>query len=398
MKIKKLDNIERPGDELEHLYRKARNEIVMLSEITHAMMRSLELDQVLYTILTALTSHEGLGFDRAMFFIVNKENRSLDGKLGIGPLSVEEVDKGWHSMAGPKFTFQNLMLSYEKFKKDPESKLNSIVKDISLPLSEDMGVLALTALEGMPFEINSDEARSGVNSEIQDLLNLNNFVTLPLKTRGRTLGIIVVDNIFSGAPITKDNLRILNMFADHAALAIENSRLYEKTVHLSRTDWLTGLWNTRYFNEMLDSALSKARTEEDHLGLLMIDIDNFKKYNDSLGHQKGDHAIKRVAHILNGSSRKTDFVCRYGGEEFCIIMAGIDKKDGEMIGERLRRRVEEIFKEDDSIPEELKLTVSLGLSTFPSDGDSKDDLIHKADSALYNAKHTGKNRTCVYSG
>jgi diguanylate cyclase (GGDEF)-like protein len=331
-----------------------------------------------------------------MFFLVNKENRSLDGKLGIGPLSVEEVDKGWHTMAGPKFTLQNLMLSYEKFKKDPESKLNSAVKDISLPLTEDMGVLALTALEGMPFEINSDEARSRVNSEIQGLLNLNNFVTIPLKTRDRTLGIIVVDNIFSGTPITKDNLRILNMFADHAALAIENSRLYEKTVHLSRTDWLTGLWNTRYFNEKLDSALSKARIEEDHLGLLMIDIDNFKKYNDSLGHQKGDHAIKRVAHILNGSSRKTDFVCRYGGEEFCIIMTGIDKKDGEMIGERLRRKVEEIFKEDDSIPEELKLTVSLGLSTFPSDGDSKDDLIYKADKALYTAKHTGKNRTCVY--
>lgn len=396
MKIERLENIELPKDGLEHLYLKARNEMVMLSEITHAMMQSLELDQVLYTILAALTSHEGLGFDRAMFFLVNKVNRSLDGKLGIGPLSVEEADKGWHTMADPRFTLQNLMLSYEKFKKDPESKLNSVVKGISIPLSEDMGVLALTALEGMPFDINSDEARSKVNGEIQTLLNLNHFVTIPLKTRNRTLGIIVVDNIFSGTPVTKDNLRILNMFADHAALAIENSRLYEKTFRLSRTDWLTGLWNTRYFNEALDSALSGARAEEKYLSLLMIDIDNFKKYNDTLGHQKGDHAIKRVAHILNRSSRKTDFVCRYGGEEFCVIMTGIDKKDGEMIGERLRRKVEEIFKEDNSIPEELKLTVSLGLSTFPSDGDNKDDLIHKADKALYTAKHTGKNRTCVF--
>jgi diguanylate cyclase (GGDEF)-like protein len=128
----------------------------------------------------------------------------------------------------------------------------------------------------------------------------------------------------------------------------------------------------------------------------MIDIDNFKKYNDTLGHQKGDQAIKKVAHLLDSSSRKSDFVCRYGGEEFCVIMTGIDKSDAKMIAERLREKVEDSFKNDDSTPEELKLTVSLGLATFPYDGSEKKDLIQNADLALYHAKQSGKNRTCQY--
>jgi diguanylate cyclase (GGDEF)-like protein len=395
-KIEKLQKEDLSKADLEQLFEKTKNELAMLSEITHAIMQSLELDQVLYTILTALTSHEGLGFDRGMFFLINEENNSLEGKMGLGPLSIEEVEKGWHKMADPRFTLQNLMNAYLEFKTAPESKLNGVIKSISLPLREDAGILVLTGLEGMPFEINNEEARSLVNRQIENLLNLKNFATVPLKTRNRTLGVIAVDNIFSENPITKDNIRILNMFADHAALAIENSRLYGETVHLSRTDWLTGLWNTRYFNNMLDSALKDAADEETCLSLLMIDIDNFKKYNDTLGHQKGDQAIKKVAHLLDSSSRKSDFVCRYGGEEFCVIMTGIDKSDAKMIAERLREKVEDSFKNDDSTPEELKLTVSLGLATFPYDGSEKKDLIQNADLALYHAKQSGKNRTCQY--
>ncbi|MFH1552599.1 MAG: sensor domain-containing diguanylate cyclase [Candidatus Omnitrophota bacterium] len=383
--------------ELEGLFVKTKTEMVMLSEVTNAMMQSLELDQVLYTILTALTSHDGLGFDRAMFFLVNDRNQTLEGKMGIGPHSAEEADKVWHHIDDRKMPLANLIKAYEKFKNDPESKLNSTVKDIIIPLREDTGILALTILEGMPFEINTEEAKSRVNDEVKGLLNMDFFVTVPLKTRNRTLGAILVDNILSRKAITKDHVRILNMFADHAAMAIENSRLYEKTVHLSRMDWLTGLWNTRYFNEILEEKLQKADKEESHLALLLIDIDNFKNYNDTLGHQKGDQAIKRVASILHRYSRKSDFVCRYGGEEFCTIMSNVNRHDANIIADRLRSEVESSFKHDDSIPEDLKLTISLGLAVFPIDGTEKDDLIRKADLALYQAKQAGKNRTCVYS-
>jgi diguanylate cyclase (GGDEF)-like protein len=384
-------------DELDALYEKSKKELVMVSEITNAMMQSLELDQVLYTILTALTSHEGLGFNRAMFFLVNERNKTLEGRMAIGPHSAEEADKIWRHINSHKLTMQDLIDSYDKFKRDPESKLNSLVKGITIPLREDMGILALTILEGMPFEINTEEAKSLVHDDIKNILNMDLFVTVPLKTRNRTLGAILVDNIFSGKPITKDNVRILNMFADHAALAIENSRLYEKTVHLSHTDWLTSLWNTRYFNEILDEKLKVAAETDTPLGLLMADVDNFKRFNDSLGHQDGDCAIKRVADILKRFSRRTDFVCRYGGEEFSIIMSKTGKNEAQIIAERLRSEIESSFRHDDSIPEKLKLSISIGLAIYPFDSGDKQELIRKADIALYTAKRQGKNRTCVFS-
>ncbi len=370
-----------------------KNELSILSEITNAIMQSLELDQVLYTILTSLTSNEGLGFDRAMLFLVNEEKQVLEGRMGIGPHSAEEADKFWHSK---ERSLNDLVAAYNRFKKDPESKLNSIVKDISIPLKEGMGILALTILEGMPFEINSDEAKSKVNNEIKDLLNADLFVTVPLKTKNRTLGAILVDNISSCDPISKERMRILNMFADQTALAIENSRLYEETVRLSRTDWLTGLWNTRYFNDTLNKILKKTGDNETCLSILMIDIDNFKTYNDAVGHREGDKAIKRVSDILRHFSRKSDFACRYGGEEFCIIMASADKNNAQIIAERLRSEVYNSFKFDDSVPKDLKLTISVGVAAFPDDSEEKDDLIEKADLALYHAKHTGKNKTCAY--
>ncbi|MGB2879644.1 MAG: sensor domain-containing diguanylate cyclase [Candidatus Omnitrophota bacterium] len=368
----------------------------MLSEITNSIMQSLELDQILYTILTSVTSHEGLGFDRAMLFMVNEDKKTLEGKMGIGPHSAEEADKVWHSIDAKRLPLQALATAYERFKKDPESKLNSIVKGISIPLKEDTGILALTILEGMPFEINTEEAKSKVHDDIKNLLNADLFVTVPLKTSNRTLGAILADNISSRNPITKDHIRILNMFADQAALAIENSRLYQETVRLSRTDWLTGLWNTRHFHQALDTMLMEATDKDSCLSLLMLDIDNFKNYNDTLGHQEGDKAIKRVAGTLDRFSRKTDFVCRYGGEEFCIIMSNTDKSNAQIIAERLRMEVYNSFKFYDSLPEDLKLTISLGLATFPADSGVGDDLVEKADLALYAAKQTGKNKTCVF--
>ncbi len=381
--------------ELESLHEKSKKELVMLSEITNAMMQSLELDQVLYTILTALTSHEGLAFNRAMFFLVNERNKTLEGRMAIGPHSAEEADKIWQHIESHKLTMQDLMDSYDKFKRDPESKLNSLVKGITIPLREDMGILALTILEGMPFEINTEEAKSLVHDDIKNILNMDLFVTVPLKTRNRTLGAILVDNLFSGNPITKDNIRILNMFADHAALAIENSRLFEKTVHLSRTDWLTGLWNTRFFNEALEEKIRSSKANGQSLGLMMIDVDNFKRFNDTLGHQEGDHAIKRVADILKRFSRKTDFVCRYGGEEFSVIMSRTGKNEAQITAERLRSEIENSFMHDETIPDKLKLTISIGLAIFPFDSGDKNELIRKADLALYTAKRTGKNRTCL---
>ena len=376
---------------------RVKRELSVLYEVSNAMRTTLKLDQIFYMILTALTSHEGLGFNRAMLFLVIEKEKFLEGKMGIGPHSGEEADRIWKGIEEENLSLEDLLSSYDKFKRDPESKLNILVKGIKIPLSEDMGILALTILEGMPFEVSTDMAKERVSPVIKNVLSTDYFVTVPLKSKDKTLGAILVDNIFTKKAITKSDIRILTMFANHAGLAIENSRLYEETEHLSKTDWLTNLWNSGELHKTLARELEKSRIGDKNLSMLMMDVDNFKPYNDSLGHQKGDEAIKTIASILSRKSRGDDFVARYGGEEFMVVMPNTTKKIAATIAERLRKEIQDTFASY-ALPKGVPhLTMSIGISTFPYDGGDKDNLIHKADIALYEAKRAGKNRVCTYS-
>jgi len=374
-----------------------KRELSVLYEVSNAMRTTLKLNQIFYMILTALTSHEGLGFNRAMLFLVNEKENVLEGKMGIGPHSGEEADSIWKGIEMAKLSFEDLLNSYDKFTRDPESKLNTLVKGIKIPLCEEMGILALTILEGMPFEVSTEEAKSKVSPTIKNSLNTEHFVTVPLKAKDKTLGAILVDNIFTKKPITKSDMRILAMFANHAGLAIENSRLYEATEHLSKTDWLTKLWNSGELHKTLTNLLEKSRITDKKLSVMMIDVDNFKHYNDSVGHREGDEAIKKISAILSRKSRRNDFVARYGGEEFTILMPETPKNIALTIAERLRSDLAESFA-DVKLPKGAPpITVSIGVSTFPYDGADKDKLIHRADIALYEAKRLGKNKVCPYN-
>lgn len=383
--------------ELRQEIERLNTEFSLLYEISNAMRTTLKLDQVLYIILTALTAHEGLGFNRAMLFLVNEKEGFLEGIMGIGPHSAEEAGKIWHAVSQSKMTLDDFIASYDTFKKDPESKLNSIVKGIKIPLREDMGILVLTILEGMPFEITTPEAKKIVNPDIQRALNTDFFVTVPLKAKDKILGAILVDNIFNKKPITKSDVRMLTMFANHAGLAIENSRLYEETVYLSNIDWLTKLWNYGKFQHHLSFEIEKSKISNTSVSLVMADVDNFKNYNDTFGHIKGDEALKQFALILQGKSRKCDTVVRYGGEEFAIIMPNTSKENARLFAERLRTDIERAFGGEDAAESCKSLTISCGIATYPEDADTKDELISRADIALYEAKHAGKNKTYIYT-
>ncbi len=362
--VKKRKNTVSKAD-LENLYEKTKKELDLLSGITNSMMQSLNLNEVLNTVLTSLISSEILDFDRAAFFLVDENTNTLEGKMALEKNAVQ-------------------------------SKLNDTIKDIHLPLNENGGILSKTILEGASFAVDPEDENSAIDVAIMRVLETQKFVTVPLIAKDQILGALFVDNKFSEKDITPDNFRILNLLADHAALAIENSKLYKETMHLSSTDWLTGLWNPRYFNGVLDEIFRIANRKNSSISLIMVDIDNFKKYNDSLGHPAGDKAIAKIAHIINSFSRKSDFACRYGGEEFCTVMLETPRETAVIIAERLRREVEKAFQDDNSIPKENKLTISLGVASFPDDGNDKEDLIKKADMALYDAKTQGKNRTCTY--
>jgi len=269
-----------------------------------------------------------------------------------------------------------------------KSKLNDTIKSIKILIKEDSGVIALTALEGMPFIINTSEAKQKAQDSFSTLLDLDEFVTVPLKAKNKVIGVLLADNRFNKKPITVDAVRILTMFANQAGLAIENSRLYEQTVVLSNSDSLTGLWNHGYFQYLLGEEIKKSALAKSYFTLFMIDIDNFKAFNDTYGHQAGDSIIREISKIFKDVSRKIDIVARYGGEEFGIILPMTKKEEGLVLAERIRKAVE-------TSPRLKNITISIGVASYPSDSNVKEDLISKTDKALYEAKRSGKNRICV---
>ncbi len=375
---------------------RTRAQLVMLYEISNAMRTTLKLEEILYIILTAVTAHAGLGFNRAMLFLVQETDRQLIGRMAIGPDSGEEAHTIWSAIDTQRSTLDDLISAYHTARQRPLTPLNKLVQGLTIPLSEAGGVIALTALEGMPLEITTPEARASVRQDAAaNQLKLEEFVTVPLKAKDRVVGVIVADHLFTKKPITKEDVRFLTMFANQAGLAIENSQLYEQTLTVARTDSLTHLWNHGYFQTTLWEEVSRAARNHKELALALADIDHFKHYNDTLGHQVGDAVLRGVAKILKETARAADTVARYGGEEFAIIFPETSRQEALGACERLREQIFNQPFEREEIQPLGRLTVSVGLAGFPHDATTPAELIRAADLALYEAKRTGKNRVCL---
>ncbi|HPN72782.1 MAG TPA: GGDEF domain-containing protein, partial [Candidatus Omnitrophota bacterium] len=191
---------------------------------------------------------------------------------------------------------------------------------------------------------------------------------------------------------TAHELRMLDIIGDLAAVAMENARLYRKTEDLAIRDSLTGLYVHRYFMERLDEEVKRALRSGSSFALLMLDIDNFKTFNDEYGHMTGDVILHNIGSILKSKASAGDTVARYGGEEFAFLALNADRESAVKIAEEIRARVQEtpvtVRRKKCSV------TVSIGVSVFPEDARLKDDIIMEADRALYRAKNKGKNRVC----
>ncbi|MFQ5680927.1 MAG: GGDEF domain-containing protein, partial [Candidatus Omnitrophota bacterium] len=236
------------------------------------------------------------------------------------------------------------------------------------------------------------------NDPLLKKIHMDEFAVVPLNTRDKTIGVIVVDNLFNKKPISRDDLRLLTMFANQAGLAIENSRLYEHTVIQSQTDSLTRLWNHGYFQHKIQEEIKAARQSGSYLSLILLDLDNFKELNDTMGHYTGDKILKDVSRLLKKHCRRVDYPCRYGGEEFAIILSQTTKKEAYLIAERIREAIAKhnFSYKKTAIPKTISL--SIGLATFGENRiNTKNELLICVDKALYTAKHTGKNKTYVYN-
>ncbi len=385
-----MDDIVKIKQELE----RTRTELGILYEISNAMYTTLKLDEILYIILTGVTAHTALGFNRELLFLVNEQEKVIEGKMGIGPESGEEANRIWTQIEQEKKSLDDLIGVYSGSRSATESRLSAQIRQVRMPLLPENGsLLATCVLEGLPLHLTPEGMQRYAGDPLTGMLKSQELIVVPLKSKDKINGAILADNFITHKPITKDDIRMLIMLANQAGLAIENSQLYEKTVIRSRTDYLTDVWNHGYFQFIFQSELEKAKALKSPISLMMIDLDDFKMYNDKLGHQTGDRILRELALILKNQSRKMDYVCRYGGEEFAILLPHTEKKEALPIAERIRTEVAK-HSFSNNHTEEKPLTVSIGLASYPEDGETADHLLTSADTKLYQAKHKGKNTTC----
>jgi diguanylate cyclase (GGDEF)-like protein len=242
----------------------------------------------------------------------------------------------------------------------------------------------------LPSKDSHEMHQQGIFPPSMKLREVDSVKVLPLTFQKRNIGTLSVGTSkrrsFGG-----EEMSMLMTVASMAAIAIENGKLYERMEQLATTDGLTGLYNHRVFQEKLDEALARSRRSGKKLSMILMDIDHFKKVNDTHGHPVGDTVLKRVAATLRDGVRATDYVARYGGEEFAIVMEETDQKGAKIKAERVREAVSKIpFHSDHG---GFKVTISLGISTFPDDSNDKKGLIARSDEALYHSKHNGRNQS-----
>jgi diguanylate cyclase (GGDEF)-like protein len=223
--------------------------------------------------------------------------------------------------------------------------------------------------------------------------NTHSVILVPLTAHGRVSGLLVAEAVEASAFSSRDE-QLLSVVARSAGLALENAELHKRTEELSIIDELTGAYNYRYFVQKFQEEKKRAVRYDLPLSVIMVDIDWFKKLNDSYGHEVGNIVLKSLAQTIKKCVRDVDIFSRYGGEEFVVILPQTPQAEAFHIGGRIREQVEKTLI-DTGPAGKLKITVSVGVSSYPENGKSEEELVSIADQAMYQAKGSGKNLVCV---
>lgn len=245
-----------------------------------------------------------------------------------------------------------------------------------------------------PFIVDSEEAeRTLMNPRLMKYMSLNSGIIVPLVYQKRTNGLL---KLFGSKPdhFTKEDVPGMEAIGRILARSVENVKVHTHMKRMATIDGLTNLYNRRFFTEQLTREFKRSKRYDSNLTLIMIDVDFFKHYNDALGHLRGDQVLVVVSQLLKANVREVDIVTRYGGEEFAIILPEANLEHGVLVGEKIRSEIEaHPFKHEERQPGG-KLTLSLGVASNTADVDTINELINRADIALYRAKKSGRNK-CV---
>ena len=348
---KQSRKIEEQRDKLAELEGKNR-QLRTLIEINTYIANSLEKDEVLKRILNQTK------------ILLNCESSSI-----------LLVDRGLKQ------------LNFAVLSKDEDGDM---LKDTSLRMGE--GIAGTVWQNGIPIIINDaqNDPRFSDRADKKAKTVTRSIIAVPLTVNGEIIGVIEAINKTNGGFTTFD-LQVLQFVSTQSAIAINNADLYNKAIR----DGMTKLYISKYFRERLQEEWNRSSRKKHTLSVVIFDIDNFKVINDTYGHQAGDRVIKEVAIVLHNNCRNIDIPCRYGGEEYTVILPETTREEAISFAERIRLIVEGLRLEYEDIS--MRFTLSGGIATIP-DLDAKDpsNLIEMADMALYYSKKKGRNTVSFY--
>lgn len=316
--------------------------------IAQSLISTLELDAVLNRILEVI--RKNFGYENCAILLVDKKSGELYVRASSG---------------------------YPEY----------VSKNIRLNISRKEGITTYVAATGKPYYA-PDVSKTPFY--IMGKKTIKSEAAVPLIVRGEVIGVLDIESEKLNA-FTEQDMRMFTVFASQAAIAIDNARLYNETKEMSLTDSLTRIANRRHFDLILENELKRGRGYARYVSLAMIDLDHFKDFNDKYGHPAGDQLLISIASKLKNVIRDSDFVARYGGEEFVIILPETSNSAALKVSERVRGAIENNYITLKKFGR-AGTTVSIGVATYPQSAQSAQDLIHKADLALYRAKKLGRNR------
>ena len=249
------------------------------------------------------------------------------------------------------------------------------------------GLVGYAAAEQRPM-IVSDLQREQRDASLPKPKAVRGAMVVPIVSEGATIGAVLFTSSVTGG-FTFDQQRLVDRLIRLASVGIQNARLHSKTLELAETDSMTGLLTNRAYQERLDAEFRRAQATKQSMALLILDVDFFKHVNDTYGHPQGDELLRQLGEVIRQHARKDDVCCRYGGDEFTIVMPQTIKAEAAMVAGRIRQAVEDKLFQLESAT--AKITVSVGVAGYPQDTSTRTALVKAADDALYVAKQSGRN-------
>jgi diguanylate cyclase (GGDEF)-like protein len=364
-------------------------EEALVEEVSSHIVRTIENERL-------FTAIERSKYELSRFF---DASRRLNGTLT--PQQVYDVALDCASDLAP-YEFAAITLwdettnTHRVVAVDREDEYSSTVDDwLGLEFEENTGLVSMVVKNShyLPFGGNLREGRTVLFTKDEVLDDLSSMLVLPLIVGDRPIGTFVVAHRRSNQ-FSPERREMLEVVANQVAVTLQNAHLYAKMEEMATTDGLTGLANHRTFQTKLDETMARHRRQKHEFCLLLTDIDHFKSVNDTHGHPVGDEVLRQVARCFEANLRETDVPCRYGGEEFAIILEDTDVEGARVIAERLREEFSKLGFTSEA--GSFSCTISIGIGQWPTDAVEKQDLIDLTDQALYHSKHTGRNKVTAH--